>query len=78
MKNNRFYQHRHEIKAIAETLNLSVTDAARALAAQEGWSGYTAELNAWDSLCIKYARAKYNKAMDHDGDGLVTLADIFA
>ena len=78
MKNNRFYQHRHEIKAIAETLNLSVTDAARALASQEGWSDYTAELHAWDSLCIQYARAKYNKAMDHDGDGFVGLADIFA
>lgn len=66
MKNNRFYQHRAEIKAISEKMGLDVSSASRALAHEKDWVDYQNELNAWDEECIKYVKHSTK-----------TLADLF-
>ena len=67
MKNNRFYQHKQEIKAVCEARGVEVSVGARMLAKEKGWADYTTELNEWDQLCIQY--------MKHPTK---TLADLFA
>lgn len=66
MENNRFYQHRMEIKAISEEHNVDVSVASRMLAKEKGWTGCNAELNAWDEHCRYYVKHPTK-----------TLADLF-
>lgn len=67
MENNRFYQHRMEIKEISEKNNADVSVAARMLAKEKGWENYHAELSAWDEHCRYYVKHPTK-----------TLADLFA
>lgn len=66
MKNNRFYQHKARIQEISKEKHVDVSVASRMLVHEMGWTDHHAELNAWDKLCIKYARHKTK-----------TLADLF-
>lgn len=60
LENNRFYQHRKDIQKISVERVVDIGVAARMLAHEMGWSGYQAELNAWEQACVDDQR----KAVD--------------
>lgn len=81
MENNKFYQHRKDIQRISRGLGVDVDTACTMLAKEKGWVGWQGQLDEFKMFCRGYALAKYGpstKHLDHDGDGDVDLADLFA
>lgn len=64
LENNRFYQNRHRIRAIAREKQVDVSTATRMLVKEMGWTGYHQEINEWDVECNKLQRGKNTSQKD--------------
>jgi hypothetical protein len=66
MMDNRFYENRMAIKAVAEERSVDVSVASKMYAVEQGWTNYSKEMDEWNAIQRKYIRAKDK-----------TLADLF-
>lgn len=80
IESNKYYQNRKEIKKICEANNVDVPTGTSMFERQKGWPSGSHERHVWDAYLIGFSRARRtgkNDPRDKDGDGLVTLADVF-